>query len=179
MWRTMTRNARDLWNWLRFRISSFRSATRPSEIGGVGSRLFHSFAAQSFITSWHSVRTATIFSGTGMVNVSPGREDMARRHCSNAGLSKKNRIIAGSLETFATPIQFPCGMKTVAPVPASYSCPANVTRTAPLDEYDFIFVQMLVGRNFVSRWHLLCTDYQSVRPSGGGIDLEDQRLVTE
>jgi hypothetical protein len=48
------------------------------------------------------------------------------------GLLKKNRIMAGSLETFATPIQFPCGMKTVAPVPASYSRPAKVTRTAPL-----------------------------------------------
>ena len=29
------------------------------------------------------------------MNFSPGREDMARRHCSNAGLLKKNRIIAG------------------------------------------------------------------------------------
>jgi len=73
-----------------------------------------------------------MFSSGGMVNVSPGREDRARRHCSNAGLLKKNKIIAGSLETFSTPIQFPCGMKTVAPVPASYSCPANVTRSAPL-----------------------------------------------
>jgi hypothetical protein len=61
-------------------------------------------------------RTAAIFSGAGMVNVSPGREDMARRHFSNAGLLKKNRIMAGSLETFATPIQFPCGMKTVGAV---------------------------------------------------------------
>ena len=41
------------------------------------------------------------------MNFSPGREDMARKHCSNAGLLKKNRIIAGSLETFSTPIQFP------------------------------------------------------------------------
>src|SRR5580700_7581832 len=85
-----------------------------------------------FITSWHSVRTAAILSGAGMVNGSPGREDIARRHCSNAGLLKKNRIMAGSFETFDTPIQFPCGMKTVAPVPASYSRPANVTCTVPL-----------------------------------------------
>jgi hypothetical protein len=29
-----------------------------------------------------------------MLNFSPGREDIARRHCSNAGLLKKNKIVA-------------------------------------------------------------------------------------
>jgi len=93
-----------------------------------------------------------------MVNVSPGREDMARRHCSNAGLLKKNRIMAGSLETFATPIQFPCGMKMSPRSCVVFTSSQRDAHRTLVDEYDFIFVQMLVGRNFVSRWHLLCPD---------------------
>jgi hypothetical protein len=34
--------------------------------------------------------------GEGVLNLSPGRDNMARRHCSKAGLLKKNRIMAGS-----------------------------------------------------------------------------------
>jgi hypothetical protein len=45
-----------------------------------------------------------------------------------------------------------------------------------VDEYDFIFVQMLVGRNFVSRWHLLCPDDQCVRAGTEGIDLENEPM---
>jgi hypothetical protein len=84
------------------------------------------------LTLSHCFSTTAIFSGGGMVNVSPEREDIARRHCSKAGLFKKNKIIAGALEAFSTAIQFPFGMNTVAPVLASYWCPANVMRTVPL-----------------------------------------------
>jgi len=31
-----------------------------------------------------------------------------------------------------------------------------------VDEYDLVFVQMLVSRDCVSRWHFLCTDHQRV-----------------
>jgi hypothetical protein len=45
-------------------------------------------------------------------------------HPSGVGVYAAGRAprhyMAGSLETFSTPIQFPCGMKTVAPVLASY-----------------------------------------------------------
>src|SRR5580658_6030762 len=46
-----------------------------------------------------------------------------------------------------------------------------------VDEYDFIFVQMLVGRNFVSWWHLLCPDDECVRAGAEGINFENERLV--
>jgi len=80
---------------------------------------------QSFITSWHPSRTDFSLSAGGITNFSPGRDDIARRHCSNAGLLKRNKITAGPLEAFSTPIQLPCGMNTVAPIRASYCRPAK------------------------------------------------------
>jgi hypothetical protein len=38
----------------------------------------------------------------------PPGEDKAPKHRPNAGLLKKNKIMAGSAETFSTAIQFPC-----------------------------------------------------------------------
>src|SRR5208282_5068334 len=58
------------------------------------------------------------------------------------------------------------------------TCQSNPHRT-PVDKYDFIFIEMLVCRNSVSRWHLLCTDHERVRPSSDGVDLEDERLFAK
>src|SRR5271168_11099 len=113
-----------------------------------------------------------------MVNVSPGREDMARRHCSNAGLLKKNRIMAGSLRNVrhADPVSMRdenCRSRSGV-VFTSSQRDAHCTL---VDKYDFVFVQMLVGRNFVSWWHLLCPDDQCVRAGAEGINFENERLV--
>ena len=114
------------------------------------------------------------------MNFSPGREDMARRHCSKAGLLKKNKIIAGSdgsvFHSYPVSVWNENRSSCRSIVLMSSQCDANSTL---VDEYDFVFVEMLVGRNLVSRRHLLGPDDQCLRSSARRIDLEDERLVTE
>lgn len=129
------------------------------------------------LTLSHCFSTTAIFSGGGMVNVSAEREDIARRHCSKAGLFKKNKIIAGALEAFSTAIQFPFRMNTVAPVLASYLVPSQRdANCASVYKDDFIFEEMLVLRNLVPRWHLLCTYHERLRSGCDRIDLENEWL---
>src|SRR5215469_15726295 len=91
-------------------------------------------------------------SGAGIVNSSLGRDDMARRHCSNAGLLKKNKIMAGSMEAFSTPIQSPCGMKMVAPVRASYCRPAKGQRRNNLYNFTTLRKQRIVPVGMEFGW---------------------------
>ena len=84
-----------------------------------------------FIISSQWARMVASVAGLGTVNRWPCRDDMAGKQRSNAGLLKMKTIIAAFVDAFLTPIQVPCGINTVAPVLASYSRPASVTRTVP------------------------------------------------
>jgi len=48
-----------------------------------------------------------------------------------------------------------------------------------VDEYDFVFVEMLVCRYAVSGRHLLCANHKGVRSCAHRFDFEDQRLVSK
>src|SRR5579859_1027429 len=85
-------------------------------------------------------------------------------------------LLGRILHTYPVPVRNENRRSRSGVVLAASQCDPHCTF---VDEYHFILVEMLVRRNYVSRWHFLRTDDERVRSSGDRIDLKDKRLLAQ